>query len=209
MATVSVIKLKVRRGTDSERKLITLDNGELGYVTDISSRRLFVGDGVTQGGHPAGARIFSNGSFSSPSTLATAQVGDLVFNNDDTSLYVLTGVDANFFPNYSSPGAYTFVGPRADNITITTNSGVFLVANGGINENKIASTTFTNGITGGRGLKIGINYDNTKIVYVNSKLTVNEASLVLSAINASSLPTTSPAPGSKILWNDGGTVKVA
>jgi len=208
MATVSVIKLKVRRGTDAERKLITLDNGEIGYVTDISSRRLFVGDGVTKGGHPAGTRVFSSGSFSSPSTLATAQVGDLIFNNDDTSLYVLTGVDANFFPNYASPHEYTFVGPRSDNVTITKTSGLFSVADNGINENKITSTTFTNGITGGSGIKIGINYDNNKIVFTN-KLTVNESSLVLSAINAVSLPTSNPGVGTYILWNDGGTVKVA
>ena len=34
MATVSIAKIKIRRGTDYERKLIILDNGELGYVTD-------------------------------------------------------------------------------------------------------------------------------------------------------------------------------
>jgi hypothetical protein len=209
MATVSVIKLKVRRGTDTERKLITLDNGELGYVTDISSRRLFVGDGVTKGGYPVGSKVYYGGSFSSPSTLATAQVGDLVFNSDDTSLYVLTGTDSSFFPNYSSPDAYTFVGPRVDFITLTRTSGVFSIKDSGVNENKIATTTFTNGITGGGGIKIGINYDNAKIVFSNSKLTVNESSLVLSAINAASLPTSNPGIGTKILWNDGGTVKVA
>ena len=54
MATVSVIKLKVRRGTDFDGKQITLDVGEIGYVQDTSSRRLFVGDGSTRGGNPAG-----------------------------------------------------------------------------------------------------------------------------------------------------------
>jgi len=50
MATVSVIKLKVRRGTDNQRKLITLDEGELGYTTDTG--RVFIGDSITPGGIP-------------------------------------------------------------------------------------------------------------------------------------------------------------
>jgi len=46
MATVSVAKIKIRRGSDFDRRQIILDNGELGYVTDSVSRRLFVGDGI-------------------------------------------------------------------------------------------------------------------------------------------------------------------
>jgi hypothetical protein len=59
MATVSVAKIKIRRGSDFDRRQIILDNGELGYVTDSVSRRLFVGDGSTRGGNPAGTKFYT------------------------------------------------------------------------------------------------------------------------------------------------------
>ena len=90
MATVSVVKIKVRRGTDNDRKLITLDVGELGYVQDAASRRLFVGDGSTKGGNPAGAKLYSGDFVNDPTNLITSQVGDIVFNYYDNRLYCLT-----------------------------------------------------------------------------------------------------------------------
>ena len=40
--------LRLRRGTDAERQLITPAEGELVYTTD--TKKIFVGDGTTQGG---------------------------------------------------------------------------------------------------------------------------------------------------------------
>ncbi len=48
MANISIVKLKVRRGSDAQRETIVLDQGEIGYTLD--TRRLFVGDGSTFGG---------------------------------------------------------------------------------------------------------------------------------------------------------------
>ena len=39
----SIVKVLVRRGTDSERQLTALTEGELGYCID--TQRLFIGDG--------------------------------------------------------------------------------------------------------------------------------------------------------------------
>jgi hypothetical protein len=89
MADVSVVKLKVRRGTDVQRKLITLDQGELGYTID--SQRLFVGDGATAGGISAGVKFISDSISSPVGLLPTAQIGDIVLNNDTSLYYVLTG----------------------------------------------------------------------------------------------------------------------
>ena len=53
--------LKLRRGTDSQRQLITPADGELVYTTD--TKKLFVGDGSTAGGNPvdtAGTELGSN-----------------------------------------------------------------------------------------------------------------------------------------------------
>ena len=48
----TVVKILIRRGTDAERQLVTLTEGELGYCID--TQRVFVGDGVTPGGIVAG-----------------------------------------------------------------------------------------------------------------------------------------------------------
>ena len=44
----TLLKLLVRRGTDSDRKQITLESGELGFTTDTD--RLYIGNSTTPGG---------------------------------------------------------------------------------------------------------------------------------------------------------------
>jgi hypothetical protein len=48
MPDIKIVKIKLRRGSEIQRKLVTFDQGELGYVTD--TKRVFVGDGTTTGG---------------------------------------------------------------------------------------------------------------------------------------------------------------
>lgn len=50
-------KLKLKRGLESNRKDITPDEGELIYTTD--DRKVYVGDGVTPGGHLLATSFFS------------------------------------------------------------------------------------------------------------------------------------------------------
>jgi len=116
MASVSVIKLKVRRGTDAQRKQITLDEGELGFVTDPGKQRLFVGDGRTAGGISASMKFYSGSITTGASAFSTAQTNDLIFNTTDSRLYVLTGSD------YSATGSYQLVGTKFDGITINQNA---------------------------------------------------------------------------------------
>ena len=52
MANITIVKLKVRRGSNAQRQTIVLDQGEVGYTID--TKRLFVGDGSTTGGHVVG-----------------------------------------------------------------------------------------------------------------------------------------------------------
>jgi len=127
MATVSIVKIKIRRGTDSDRRKITLDLGEIGYVTDVSSRRLFVGDGSTKGGNPVGTKFYIGDFTNNPQTFTTTQVGDLIFNTLDTRLYVLTGYDINNFPNYTNPASYAFVGTRVDEESIEYTGGAISI----------------------------------------------------------------------------------
>ena len=97
MANVSVVKLKVRRGTDTQRKLVVLDVGELGYTTD--SKRIFVGDGSTSGGTPSAIKYYT-GSISSSTAgdgnISTIQTGDIVYDTTQNHIYILTGTNASF-----------------------------------------------------------------------------------------------------------------
>jgi hypothetical protein len=188
MATISVVKLKVRRGPDRQRRLVILDNGELGYTTDPSANRLFVGDGVTKGGVSTTMKFFY-GSITTPSSLVYTQIGDLVYNTDDTRLYILTGINSEDFPDYSNRQAYQFIGSRADDTTLTYNiAGKLSVKTNGIDAAQISSNAFD--FTTG--------FDRATST---SKIKIN-----INNIDASLLPTTNPGPGK--LWNSGGFVKV-
>lgn len=207
MASVSIVKIKVRRGTNAERQQITLDVGELGFTTDTDSKRLFVGDGVTKGGVVVGNKVFYNADLNNTTTYNTAQNGDVVYDKTTKQLVVLDNINGNV-----ALATRNYIGPGVDNVTIGFStfypgtSGILTVKDNSINENKIASTTFVNGITGGSGYKVGVNYDNVKITYTGSKLTVNDAGLNLSLINASTLPTSNPGPN--LLWVDAGAGNV-
>ena len=105
MADVSIVKLKVRRGTNQQRRSIILDQGELGYTLD--TRRLYVGDGASVGG-----RAVSNinyGPFNLESNLGTiegAEVGDIAYAN--SKLYMLSSVD---YGGDDPLSGYAYIGP--------------------------------------------------------------------------------------------------
>ena len=58
MPTVDVAKIKIRRGSNTDRKLIILDSGELGYTIDPN--RVYVGNGTLKGGSSVGTFNFNN-----------------------------------------------------------------------------------------------------------------------------------------------------
>jgi len=183
MATVSIVKLKVRRGTDSERKQITLDNGEIGFVTTPASNRLFVGDGVTQGGIPVSTKFHYAGTdVDTGAGLETAQKGDLVYDSTMRQMFVLTGIDTNGFPAYDERTAYQFISSPVDKQTITyTPNGVLQVPTQGISAVNINNNLFNSlggFVRSSPNGTVSVNYDNVKIVLnVNSALTVNEPQL--------------------------------
>jgi len=207
MASVSIVKIKIRRGTNAERQQITLDAGELGFTTDTASKRVFVGDGITVGGIPVGCKVYYNADLTDITTYDTAQPGDMVYDKITKQLLVLD----NFGQGVITASRF-YIGPGVDQQTLTFSSlypqtsGILAVRDGGITEKQITSTTFTNGITGGSNTKVGVNYDNVKITYSTGKLTVNDAGLNLALINASTLPTSNP--GLNLLWVDAGAGNV-
>lgn len=82
----TLLKLLVRRGDNADRQNITLSEGELGYTTD--SKRLYIGDGSTQGGLITGNKFL--GSVADHTSLVEGAVGDIAYNTTNNILYTKT-----------------------------------------------------------------------------------------------------------------------
>jgi len=79
----TLLKLLVRRGDDLDRQNIKLSEGELGYTTD--GKRLFVGDGQTEGGIVVGNKFL--GTVSNINSVTDAIAGDIVYVTSERTLY--------------------------------------------------------------------------------------------------------------------------
>ncbi len=125
----TLLKLLVRRGLDSDRKNVILDQGELGFTTD--GKRLFVGDGQTSGGIITGNKFL--GSVANHLTLTGMVEGDIAFNSTTKSLYAY---DSSSWVKVSQVLA-------AGNSTITINE-----ANGTISVGTLSANNFDNDAVG-------------------------------------------------------------
>jgi hypothetical protein len=94
----SVVKIVVRRGPDSDRRVTLLSNGELGYSQDL--QRLYIGNGITSGGIPVGNKFFGTVPTRS-AYLSFAEEGDTIFDTTTKTLYGLdSGVWKNIHPSF-------------------------------------------------------------------------------------------------------------
>jgi hypothetical protein len=81
-------KIKVRRGTDSQRITNVFEEGEVIYSVD--KRRIFVGDDVTLGGVPVSNRNYIIESLGNPPTLPVNILeGDIIFDKEYSSTYIV------------------------------------------------------------------------------------------------------------------------
>jgi Major tropism determinant N-terminal domain len=191
---IEIAKIKIRRGTDTQRKSTVLDQGEIAFTLD--TKRLYVGNGVLNGGVPASNKIFSPLTNTYSLTSTPSEVGD--FGVANNAFYQLTASDytnINSWANvshkidqrqleYSTANAITIKlsSLSASNIDpVTIGDGLKIddgilqssfntksleisanrlsLKGSGIDEREISSTTFTNGLTGGSGNKVGIRFD--------------------------------------------------
>jgi hypothetical protein len=160
MASIQITKFKVRRGLDSQRKSVILDEGELGYTVD--TRRVFVGTGTLSGGIVVGSKVHPvSNSYASLSN-TNAQVGDLVYANNQ--LYQLTS------SNYNTISSWSPIGPKVDTtyFELLPNNYITLKDNG-ILPIKINSSYVTGGIKIDAGL-LKINYDSTQFKLSSSNV---------------------------------------
>lgn len=212
MATTTITKIKVRRGTELQRKTIVFDQGELAFVTDSDSLRLFVGDGITYGGIPTSMKFYSGNRVTTPTRFARAQVGDLIYDTGVKGLYVLSGVDSNGFPDYDNVNAYQNINPKVDNLTVQySGTRELAVINNSISAIHVSSEAFD--LSGGffRDVPNGIfkiNIDNSSIQFNGSRRLYVHPGFVQWNL----LPTQYPGPGTNKMWIDtvnGNIVKVA
>ena len=212
----TLLKLLVRRGTNEDRKNITLDEGELGYASDTT--RLFIGDGTTVGGNLIGNKFLG----SRPDiTIETGEVNDLAFDNDNNTLQRIKQnngsnvSDWETVSNLLSSGNTSIVIDAAQRATVgTLSAGNFSVnalgnsieldtsnkiaLSGSINIDKITQRTVdaTSYLTLPSKLKISsVNYDFPVVGAStnNSALvsdTNNQLSWSLPTVISSTVPTT-------------------
>lgn len=85
-------KIKLRRGTDLQRKNVVLEEGEFVYTFD--KQRLFIGDGQTVGGILVSSRNFLTNSYGVPEK---AEYGDIVHDQSAGKTYIVGRDNANNF----------------------------------------------------------------------------------------------------------------
>ena len=116
MANITIVKLKVRRGSNAQRESIVLDQGEVGYTLD--TKRLFVGDGTKYGGNVVGNKNigpYNAATSLGPESSPGLQIGDIGYAN--SLLYILTST-----PYTDALSGYAYIGPVADDVLVEFNN---------------------------------------------------------------------------------------
>jgi hypothetical protein len=195
---IKVIKLKIRRGTNAQRKQVVLDEGELGYTID--TQRLYIGTGFVSGGMPASSRFYQPLSTYNSLTGLGAEVGDIASANN--IIYQAIGENTNLISSWKniSPALdnyFFFYKPENNEITLkvnsisatyldnyslssstiyldNTNNNRLTVVPQGINYSHISPAALSGGLQGGGTSPIRLNFD-TAAFYIdnNNKLNTN------------------------------------
>lgn len=161
--------IKVKRGPEDQRKLVTFDDGELAYSTDV--KRLFIGDGVGAGGNPVTIRTHVGTSVPS-----YALSGDffLQTNESYSVLYTLTGNDyanlsayapmvrSDLFTTVANNSASWYSG--GVNVTVASNSAAWETTYATVNQ---ASAVWSAGGGGGGG---GVGYPDQLLINTYFKM---------------------------------------
>jgi hypothetical protein len=194
MPEQTIIKLKIRRGTDSQRRAVILEQGELGYTTDTA--RVFIGDGTTSGGRPVGSVIHPPLA----NTLGRLSITRAVQNDivvEKSLMYQLTGTD------YSNSSHWVNISPKVDGSVLryTAGTNILSIPDAAIGNTKLnPSIVMSNGgLSFGTGLSA--NVDNVTIG-INS--TTNK--LFVKGITENSISNT--AFGNSISGGNGNKINV-
>lgn len=168
-----ITRIIFRRGLDSERKQITLNQGEPGFAVDTN--RLFVGDGQTLGGVPVGNRFLGFTTFGTTNSFVDPfkgpLSGDMVFDFSSTLLYVLTGSDYAKTNNYAPLGtSYTILGSD----TIESQGGILEVKASSLDFSYFNSTAVGLGLEISPQTTINLTAPSPELQIVNNRLAITD-----------------------------------
>ncbi len=170
MPDITIVKLKIRRGTDTQRKSVVLEQGELGYTID--TQRVFVGNGTALGGSVVGNIVHPPLQVTNGRLLLTNAVkGDLVYEN--SVLWQLSG------NSYSSSADWANISPKGDEIYIAPNgSNQLTIKASSITPDKLASTIVYNaGAISTNASGLSANVDNVSLEINSNKLRIKSTAL--------------------------------
>jgi len=147
--TITISKTKVRRGSNSQRKQIVFDQGELAYTID--TKRLFLGTGTTLGGIASGS--FNHPPISDYYSLSTidSEVGDFI--NVNNVLYQLIS------PDFTNLNSWKSMGLSIDTSVFSYNANNILGLNiGSLSASYLNSNTVLSGLQVKNGI-LQLNYN--------------------------------------------------
>lgn len=175
----TLLKLLIRRGTNVDRQNVILTEGELGYTID--TKRLFVGDGQTQGGISIGSTFA--GSSTNVTDFVGAVVGDYAFDTDNNKLYVhhLSGSASNIINWREVGGVYT----AADStIVVNGNNGISV---GTLSAGNISSNLLGNSISldGTNRISLSSSIKTDRITPLNTTYLSLPQNLSINSVNYS------------------------
>lgn len=170
-----IAKIKLRRGSEAERSLVTFDEGELVYTTD--TKRVYIGDGNTVGGTSVSNKITIDNDFP-----ATGRPTDIFFSTSQDKGYIYDGT------------TWQLLGGDVDNITIDYNAnGWYKLKDGGIQREHIGSDVYKldGGLSSLSTEGIFINFDPADFEVVggvfkllpNTSITVHPSGAILNTIS--------------------------
>tara|TARA_R100000951_G_scaffold111396_2_gene110364 strand:- start:6529 stop:7629 length:1101 start_codon:yes stop_codon:yes gene_type:complete len=170
MPTINIVKFKIRRGSDSQRQAVTLDQGEIGYTTD--TKRVFVGDGSTMGGNVAGNIVHAPISTAGGRTSETDAVqGDLIYERG--LMYQLSGTD------YSNLSAWGFVGSRGSTSIAYNSIGRLVIKDQGIGATMFATSAASTagGITVNLTSGLSADVDNLTVAVSTNGIQIKDGGI--------------------------------
>lgn len=129
--------IKIRRGLDSDRRITLLESGEIAYSIDV--KRMFVGDGSTNGG-----TVIGNNAFIGSIPNANAIKNDIFYNTSTFHTYILS--------SDTSPDnlqSYAKITQSVDDNTLQSDNGVISIKQNYFNSSATGFLRLSGGTLGG------------------------------------------------------------
>lgn len=135
--TIRISKIKIRRGTDDQRKFQIFDQGELMHTID--TKRLYVGTGILSGGVVVGSKVHPPLTNTYSLSNVKAELGDLVHANN--KYFQLIAQD------YTNINSWKDVSPTLNSTVFNYNTSNSIDLNvDSISAKYIKSSTVSNGL---------------------------------------------------------------